>query len=317
MIYIFAAVIAVVSAAYWFAGQFIFGGALLTCYVAAVTAICVVYFMLERTKTRRLIQRVSDLFDGKFISVADESELSGLERRVIRSMKNAAAREAKVTESYRNIAALASDISHQCKTPLSSLMMYAEMPPDTENSAVIRAQAEKLSFLLDALTKLSRCEGGLIAENLRPAENSVLTLICNAVNGIISVANIKHIEITSDIPDGLCAVFDPRWTSEAIFNLLDNAVKYSPPGSVISISARAYDKFARVDIADCGPGISENEQTSIWKRFYRGKDAADSVEGVGIGLYLTQLILISGGGRASVKSAVGQGSMFSVFLPQI
>jgi signal transduction histidine kinase len=317
MIFIFIALIAAVSITYFITSQYIFGGTLTVCYAAAVSAVCVVYFAFERSKRQKMISRIIDIFDGKFSGVTDENELSALERRVVLSAKNKTANEAKITDSYKNIAALVSDISHQCKTPLSSVLMYAEMPPDAENSAAIRAQAEKLSFLLDALTKLSRCEGGLISENLRPVEGPVEALICNSVNAGITSAEAKNIGITSEVPDGLTARFDMRWTTEVIFNLIDNAVKYSPPDSVISISAREYEMFVRIDIADRGIGIPESEQNDIWKRFYRGKNVVDSVGGVGIGLYLTRSILNSEDGRISVASEEGHGSTFSVYLPRI
>ena len=111
------------------------------------------------------------------------------------------------------------------------------------------------------------------------------------------------------------AVFDLRWTAEAVGNILDNAVKYAPKGSEIRISACAYDMFVRVDIADCGVGIPEDELCNIWKRFYRGKNAA-SASGVGIGLYLTANILNTEGGRVSAKSDEN-GSVFTVYLPKI
>lgn len=120
-------------------------------------------------------------------------------------------------------------------------------------------------------------------------------------------------DIRCTVPEELTAVFDLRWTAEAVGNILDNAVKYAPVGSEITITACAYDLFVRIDIADQGSGIPEDELTNIWKRFYRGKNAANQ-SGVGIGLYLTANILNTEGGRVSAKSGES-GSVFSVFLP--
>ncbi|MBO4930610.1 MAG: sensor histidine kinase [Clostridia bacterium] len=126
-------------------------------------------------------------------------------------------------------------------------------------------------------------------------------------------ADAKNIDIRCDITDGLTAHFDLRWTAEAVSNILDNAVKYSPEESEITVSAGAYDLFVRIDIADHGAGIPEDELCNIWKRFYRGKNA-ENHSGVGIGLYLTANILNTEGGRVSAKSDEN-GSTFTVFLP--
>ncbi|MBQ8401355.1 MAG: HAMP domain-containing histidine kinase, partial [Clostridia bacterium] len=201
-------------------------------------------------------------------------------------------------------------IAHQSKTPLSSILMYTEM---SENGEIIRAQTEKLSFLMDSLTRLAKCEGGLIAENLSPKENAVKELLRQVIEANYANADAKNMEICCDVPDGLTAVFDLRWTAEAVGNILDNAVKYAPEGSEITISACAYDMFVRIDIADQGCGIPEDELCNIWKRFYRGKNA-ENASGVGIGLYLTANILNTEGGRVSAKSSEN-GSIFSVFLP--
>ena len=110
------------------------------------------------------------------------------------------------------------------------------------------------------------------------------------------------------------AVFDPKWTEEAVCNLLDNAVKYTPAGGAVSLSVTAYELFCRLDVTDTGPGIKEAEQSLIFQRFYRSP-AAGSTEGVGIGLYLCRQIAERQGGYIKVSSRVGAGSTFSLFLP--
>ncbi|MBQ9692100.1 MAG: HAMP domain-containing histidine kinase [Clostridia bacterium] len=214
--------------------------------------------------------------------------------------------------SYRSISSLVADIAHQSKTPLSSILMYTEM---SENGAVIRAQTEKLTFLMESLTKLAKCEGGLIAENLAPKDNSVKELLRQVIEANYTSADAKDIEIRCDVPDDLTAHFDLRWTAEAVGNILDNAVKYSPQGSTVTVSARPYDLCVRIEITDEGSGIPEDELCNIWKRFYRGKNA-ENASGVGIGLYLTANILNTEGGRVSAKSDEN-GSTFTVFLPKI
>ena len=106
---------------------------------------------------------------------------------------------------------------------------------------------------------------------------------------------------------------DPKWTVEALGNLVDNAIKYTVDGGV-TISVTPYEMFVRIDVADTGIGIPEEEQGRIFTRFYRG-DTNVQQEGVGIGLYLAREILHSEGGYLKVSSTAGQGSTFSMFLP--
>ncbi len=112
--------------------------------------------------------------------------------------------------------------------------------------------------------------------------------------------------------DGM-ADYDPKWTAEALYNILDSAVKYSPPDSIIEIKPIPYEMFYRIDIADRGIGIAEEELGMIFARFYRSPSVAER-EGVGIGLYLAREIIQNGGGYIKVSSTPGQGSVFSVFL---
>ena len=110
------------------------------------------------------------------------------------------------------------------------------------------------------------------------------------------------------------AYFDLKWTGEAIGNVIDNAIKYTEHGE-ICVSAISYEMFVRIDIADTGCGIREEELPKIFRRFYRSELVKDE-EGVGIGLYLTREILQEQGGYIKVSSVYGQGSKFSIYLPK-
>ncbi|MBR4959628.1 MAG: HAMP domain-containing histidine kinase [Clostridia bacterium] len=306
------AAIVLLSAAFFVLWQFWESPWLIFGYILAVFAVCGIWFIREHRKKQQIFDRFEQILTGKSADHITDEHLTPTERRLITRLCELETREAKVQNGYRSISSLVADIAHQSKTPLSSILMYTEM---SEHGDIIRAQTEKLSFLMDSLTKLAKCEGGLIAENLAPKENSVKELLRQVIEANYASVDSKNIEIRCDVPDGLTAVFDLRWTAEAVGNILDNAVKYSPEGSAVTISACAYDIFVRIDIADTGCGISEEELTNIWKRFYRGKNA-ENHSGVGIGLYLTANILNTEGGRVSAKSDEN-GSVFTVFLPKI
>ena len=303
-------ILALLSAAFFLLWQYSESPWLILGYILSVLAVCVLCFIRERRKNQRIFDRFERILGGESADHIADEHLTPTERRLITRLCELETREAKVQNGYRSISSLVADIAHQSKTPLSSILMYTEM---SENGEIIRTQTEKLAFLMDSLTKLAKCEGGLIAENLAPKENSVKELIRQVIEANYTSADMKNIEIRCDVPDDLTGNFDLRWTAEAIGNILDNAVKYSPDGSEIAVSACAYDMFVRIDIADHGTGIPEDELCNIWKRFYRGKNA-ENHSGVGIGLYLTANILNTEGGRVSAKSDEN-GSTFTVFLP--
>jgi len=298
------------SAVFFILWQYFESPWLIIGYILSLFIVSGVFIINERRKYNLVFDRLEKIMDsGTSDHITDES-MSPTERRLITRLHELETREAKIQNGYRNISSLVSDIAHQSKTPLSSILMYTEL---SENGYIIRTQTEKLSFLMDSLTKLAKCEGGLIAGNLSVKENPVKELIRQVIEAGYSSADSKNIDIRCDVPDGLTAYFDLRWTAEAIGNILDNAVKYSTDGSTVTITACKYDMFVRIDIADNGSGIPEDELCNIWKRFYRGKNA-ENHSGVGIGLYLTANILNTEGGRVSAESS-SDGSVFTVYLP--
>lgn len=284
------------------------------CYAALSGLVTVGFAMYEKTRRQRLLDDVQKALDGKDDFAARESGLAPLARQLRLKRGEEETRDRRVTESYRNLAALVSDIAHQCKTPLTATRMYAELLPPSAESAAIAQQASKLQFLLDALVKLSRCEGGLIEENVHPTKESVETLVAQALSAVVPEAERKSIVLSVEIPEGLTALLDMRWTAEALGALLDNSVKYAPENSKIAVAAQRYETYIRLDVLDEGPGIPEEELPEIWKRFYRGKTNRNA-SGVGIGLTLCRMIVQAQGGRVLCQNLEGGGCRFSIFLP--
>lgn len=138
--------------------------------------------------------------------------------------------------------------------------------------------------------------------------------LAQAMSGIVYSAEKKEITVTVDCPEGLHLSHDSKWTAEALFNLLDNAVKYTPAGGKISVSVEQWEMYVKLDVTDTGKGISESNQASVFRRFYREEEVHDQ-PGVGIGLYLAREIITRQGGYIKVVSEIGKGSTFSVFLP--
>lgn len=290
--------------------------------VAVATAAIALNF-LYRGKMRDVMDSLDAMLDsaidGDFSeSVFDESILSAVETKMARFLSSCAVSSKNLTAEKDKINSLISDISHQTKTPIANILLYAQLLSEHELPGdcmicvkALSAQSEKLDFLIGALVKMSRLETGIITVN--PQKGSVQMLIDLVIAQITSKADAKEIIIQAESIDGT-AYYDSKWTAEAIYNVIDNAVKYSPHQSIIRIDAMPYELFFRIDITDEGLGIAEEEQAKIFQRFYRSATVS-SQEGVGIGLFLTREILSNSGGYIKVSSKPGQGTTFSIFLP--
>ncbi|MEH2940941.1 sensor histidine kinase [Lawsonibacter sp. JLR.KK007] len=227
----------------------------------------------------------------------------------------------RVDEERRELQTLVSDISHQVKTPVANLKMVTDTllaKPVTEQERRdflqgIRSQTDKLEFLVQSMGKASRLETGAVT--LEKKDAPLLDTLAQAMSGIVYGAEQKGVSVEVQCPDDLRVSHDSKWTAEALFNLLDNAVKYTPAGGKISVSVEQWEMYVKLDVADTGKGIPESRQAAIFRRFYREEEVHDQ-PGVGIGLYLAREIISRQGGYIKVASEVGRGSTFSVFLPR-
>ncbi|MFR1233058.1 MAG: sensor histidine kinase [Evtepia gabavorous] len=233
---------------------------------------------------------------------------------VMQENKNSIAKE------RADLQELISDISHQVKTPIANLKMINntllenEVPPQKQKEFLTAqaSQLDKLDFLMQAMIKTSRLETGVIS--LEQKQQPVYDTLAAALGGILLNAEKKQIDVQVECPEHLDARHDRKWTSEALFNILDNAVKYTPAGGRDPcVVWKCWEMYVKIDIADTGIGIPEQHQGTIFKRFYR-EDAVHDVDGIGIGLYLAREIVTLQGGYIRVVSEVGKGSTFSVFL---
>lgn len=277
-----------------------------------------------RRRTRRIMENLNRMLNiaiqGDFTEEHfDESMLSAVEAKLAHYLAASATSAKNVQTEKDKIKTLIADISHQTKTPIANVLLYTQLLgeqnlPEESRACVtaLEGQAVKLQSLIDALVKTSRLESGIIA--LRPTSGQLAPVIRSAVSQLAPKAEVKGISIVTESADA-DAVFDPKWTEEAIFNLLDNAVKYTPTGGEVRVHVTSYELFSAIHISDTGPGISEAEQPKIFQRFYRGMEHQNG-EGVGIGLYLVRQIAEGQGGYVKVTSEKGNGSTFSLYLPR-
>ncbi len=273
---------------------------------------------MRRSTLTRLEDMLEQAINGTFREEDyDESRLSRLESKWKRYLAMSEQARLRVEKEQQRTKTLISDISHQTKTPIANILLYAELLQEKEKDPEltpivdnIKRQSEKLDFLIKSLMKASRLESELLL--LHPKKQMIRPMLEASVEAVREKALEKGIEIVLEAGNER-ACFDRKWTDEAVFNLLDNAVKYSIRESSVKVFVTEYEMFAAVHVQDQGMGIREEEQAQIFERFYRSRDVSEK-EGAGIGLYLVREIACRQGGYVKVKSAYGEGSTFSFYM---
>ena len=267
-----------------------------------------------------LIEALVEQQERQIFSEAEDTLTARLQHQLLKLRNILTAQNQMLAQEKEQIKTLISDISHQIKTPIAAANTFAELLDDGELSAEERTEyittlqmsLGKLTFLTNSLIKMSRLESGIIS--LKPEKNSLNEIVLQAVKTVYAKAKEKGILITFECDQAFEAVLDFNWTAEAISNVIDNAVKYTPQGGFVRLQITEYPSFLRLDISDSGVGIPEEEQAKIFGRFYRGKQSVGT-DGVGIGLYLTREIINKQNGYMKVSSDEN-GSTFSMFLPK-
>lgn len=219
--------------------------------------------------------------------------------------------------------ALITDISHQLKTPLSALKMsYSILTEDSlsqderqEFIGRMGKQIENLETLTASMINISRMEAGMVS--IKKERGDMRETLIQAVNTVYGKLKEKQAEIDLAAEEGIIFSYDPKWTREAIANILDNAVKYGPEKGKISLRLLKTTFFVRIEIEDEGIGIPKKEYTEIFKRFYRGNSKEiQETEGSGVGLYLARKIIEEQGGNIrAAENKKGRGSRFIIQLP--
>ena len=264
------------------------------------------------------LDKADKILSGKQIDmIYDETLDSAISERLNRIMEISNMQK-EIAEQERDvIKSLLSNISHQIRTPLANITLYAGLLKDDLNGMSsfrladkIEKNAEKLEFFMKELLKSSYAEQEIISVNPKIIElDKIIKKSCQAVE---LDAMKKNIRIRSENND--YKVFaDSKWTEEVFTNIIENAIKYSPNNTEITIKSILYESFVCVRIIDNGIGIPEQEQGKVFQRFYRGTNVTDK-QGFGIGLYLAREVLRKQQGYIKIKSKLNKGTTVEVFL---
>ena len=278
---------------------------------------CLLYY---RKKEAELLEHLQQMLEaagnGTYeVSEISEEKLSLLENSFKRYLDSTRISEEWQREQRENIQKLISDLAHQTLTPVSNLKLYTGLLEEKYGEdgliGTVSEETEKLDFLIRSLVKISRMENGIIT--VHPKRAALEELLVEVFARYRKLAEEKQITFVNSCADGE-AIFDPKWTVEAVGNIVDNAIKYTPPGGKVTLQVQRYPFFACIDISDTGIGIAEEEIPKVFERFYRSGDVSE-LPGVGIGLYLARYMVELQRGYIRVRSEKGKGTVFSVFLP--
>lgn len=295
---------------------------LLSAVMCGVGLCAALYFYRRGQKFYYNVDKMLDeILDNREIEQTDlaEGQVSALAGKLKRIQEKVELEVGEAQKEKEQVKSLISNMSHQLKTPLANIMLYEEILEEGKVSeeerrnflSKMRKQSEKVSWILNSLFKMVKLEQNAVV--FEAEGNLIRQTLLDAVSRVYEQAERKRIGIATEyFPD--CVLFhNPKWTSEVFANILENAVKYTPPDGTITIGMKRFEMYTEIWIQDTGMGIAREELTEVFKRFYRSK-SVENKEGSGIGLYLSKMILEKEKGYMNVVSEVGKGSRFSVFL---
>ena len=217
-----------------------------------------------------------------------------------------------------------SNVSHELRTPLAQIRMFAETlllgrvrsPEERRRSLeIVDQEARRLTHLVENVLLFSRAERGAV--RLAPEPTELTGLVREVVDGFLPLALARQVTIRTELGEGLVVCVDRNAVRQILLNLLDNAVKYGPPGQTVTVATTAAGDSVRIRVDDQGPGIPPRDRRHVWERFWRlAREEKSAVAGTGIGLAVVHELTAQHGGRAWCEEAPGGGARFLVELPR-
>ena len=295
--------------------------------VALVMAVVALFMGMRYRKLRKDVDKFAGQMEQSFdaivegeseAEVLEDSLFAKLQEKLLRTNHIFALREQKKEKEREQLQSLISDIAHQSRIPLANQKIYLDLLAEEAHSEEgmqaldsLAHQTGRLQFLMESMIKLSRMESGIIQIRKKPQD--LMETIRKAVAGIVVEASKKNQQLSVDGPTQLTVMHDAKWTTEAIGNVLENAVKYTDEDGQIRVTVRRQEIFTVVEVTDTGRGIAAERQAQIFGRFYREPEVHER-PGIGIGLYLTRKIMEAQDGYVDVVSKPGVGATFRLHL---
>ena len=272
-------------------------------------------------------RRISDLEsymgalhrEGYRLDVEDneDDELSGLRNEIYKLTVLLKEQADRAAGQKRALADSMADISHQLKTPLTSMTVLMDnLSEDNDMDPVTRQrfmseityQLTGMSWLITMMLKISRLDAGVV--ELERERLKVLDLVEEALKRLEITAEWNGVSFMLEIPQEASVFTDRKWTGEALVNIIKNAIEHSPRESKVKITAEENEVYTKISVRDYGKGITEEERDKLFRRFYHGASARE--DSIGIGLALAKEIVEKQGGYISVDSQEEKGTTFVI-----
>lgn len=286
--------------------------------------IIVIIFIINEKNENKKIRQITKLIEqinnkNYYLNIEDnnEDEISILKNEIYKTTVMLKEQAENSNKDKINLKCSLENISHQLKTPLTSISIMLDnlldnphMDEYTRNDFIkdINKEINNINFLIQVLLKLSRFDANVIKYNNK--FNSLKSIIDKSIDNLSSLCDLKNIQIFTKIPNNLDIYCDSHWQIEAITNILKNCLEHSENGSTIEVFATDNKIYSEIIIKDNGTGIPEKDLKHIFKRFYRGQNSKE--DSVGIGLSLAKSIIEKNNGIINVTSSVGKGTTFSI-----
>lgn len=244
----------------------------------------------------------------------DEGELSILKNEIYKVTLKLSEHGAVLQEDKLRLTNAIADISHQLKTPLTSMLVMVDLLDNPMLPAAkrmeftnnVRIQLERMEWLISSLLKLSRIDAG--TANFKKEPIQVAQLVQKSLEPVLIPIDIKGLTVKIEGDEGVTFTGDLNWTSEALINVLKNAVEHTPEDGLVTIAYRENALYTEIKVTDSGKGIEPADLPHLFKRFYRGKRASE--HSIGIGLAMAHSIVTSQNGTIEVQSNEGTGTQF-------
>ena len=277
----------------------------------------------NRKEMEALSEALEKLINGEvpeIEGISQDTLPSKVRSQILRLGEIMKAKDQALGKEKEEIRGMIADTAHQLRTPLANMESYLELletmdweEKERENYLLaLRESQEKIRFLTEGLIKMARLESRII--QIRKEARDLQETLLESILQVKKEAEEKHIEIRLEMTEGEQAPHDRQWLGEAVYNLLDNSVKYSEEYGQILMTVVRNEMFTEIRVCDWGRGIEEGEENLVFGRFYRGKNVSGE-KGFGLGLYLAREIVHQHGGFLRLKRQE-PGLSVSIYLPE-
>ena len=287
---------------------------------AVLVGMVFIYLSRRQAHILKICDYMEELVRGNYgLDIQDNSddELSGLKNEVYKLTVFFREQAERASANRRALADSVADISHQLKTPLTSVRVLLDNLSDNEDMDTdtrhrfleeISAQISGVTWLVTTLLKLSRLDAGVVELEEKPLQ---LQTLAEDICGRLELnAELRQVKLCMEIPGQITVKGDEQWLTEAFLNVVKNAIEHSDPGGRVILAARDNDVYTQLTVQNWGEVIPEEEQKHLFERFYRGSTAGK--DSIGIGLALAKEILVRHNGYISVESEPEQGTIFYI-----